>query len=167
MLDLNHYKLLKFVNTTRDFDYYYQLVSDEKVMEMITEKPFDFDEAREDFKSLLKVNSISPNFGTYKIIEKETGLFVGLAKLEITTPKADVAELGYIIIPEFWGKGIGSIIAERLIEYAKSLKNSQGLFAIIDPSNLASRKILIKNGFQFREFKEFDGLPGEVLELEF
>jgi hypothetical protein len=45
-----------------DFDYYFQMVNDEKVMEMITGKPLDYAEAREDFKNLLKINAISPNF---------------------------------------------------------------------------------------------------------
>lgn len=58
MIELEHYKLLKFVNSTRDFDYYFRMVNDEKVMAMITERPFEFDEAREDFKKLLKLNSI-------------------------------------------------------------------------------------------------------------
>ena len=71
MMDLDHYKLLKFVNTSMDFDNYFRLVNDSKVMEMITERPIEYAEAREDFKKLLKLNSISPNFGTFKIIEKK------------------------------------------------------------------------------------------------
>lgn len=167
MIELEHYKLLKFVNSTRDFDYYFRMVNDEKVMAMITERPFEFDEAREDFKKLLKINSISDHFGTYKIFDRKRGTFIGLAKLEITESDSDIAELGYIILPEYWGKGIASVIAECLIDYARLLKKLKGMFAIIDPNNLASRKILIKNGFQTREFRDFDGLPGEVLELIF
>ncbi len=167
MIELEHYKLLKFVNSTRDFDYYFRMVNDEKVMAMITERPFEFDEAREDFKKLLKLNSISDHFGTYKIFDRKRGTFIGLAKLEITDSDSDIAELGYIILPEYWGKGIASVIAECLIDYARLLKKLKGMFAIIDPNNLASRKILIKNGFQTREFRDFDGLPGEVLELIF
>lgn len=167
MIELEHYKLLKFVNSTRDFDYYFRMVNDEKVMAMITERPFEFDEAREDFKKLLKLNSISDHFGTYKIFDRKRGTFIGLAKLEITESDSDIAELGYIILPEYWGKGIASVIAECLIDYARLLKKLKGMFAIIDPNNLASRKILIKNGFQTREFRDFDGLPGEVLELIF
>lgn len=167
MMDLDQYKLLKFVNTSMDFDNYFKLVNDSKVMEMITERPFEYAEAREDFKKLLKLNSISPNFGTFKIIEKNKGSFIGLAKLEITESNADIAELGYIIIPEFWGKGIASQIAEHVVQYSKSIKNLKGLFAIIDPKNYASKKILTKNGFQSREFRDFNGLPGEILELIF
>lgn len=167
MMVLEKYKLLKFVNTSRDFDYYFQLVNDENVMSMITERAIEFDEARKEFKQLLKNNAISDRFGYYKILDSEKRAFIGLAKLEITRPQADIAELGYIILPEFWGNGIASQIASHLVQYGRSMNRLKGLTAIIDPLNLPSRKILIKNGFQSRGFKDFDGLPGEILELPF
>ncbi|WFB62300.1 GNAT family N-acetyltransferase [Sphingobacterium sp. WM] len=167
MMDLDQYKLLKFVNTSMDFDNYFRLVNNSKVMEMITERPIEYVEAREDFKKLLKLNSLSPNFGTYKILDKSKGHFIGLAKLEITDSHSDIAELGYILIPEYWGKGIAGQIADHLIQYSKTIKGLKGLFAIIDPKNFASRRILTKNGFKSREFRDFDGLPGEILELTF
>ena len=39
------------------------------------------------------------------------------------------------------------------------------LYAVIDPANTPSRKILVKQGFIHHEFKNFDGLPGEILIL--
>jgi hypothetical protein len=35
--------------------------------------------------------------------------------------------------------------------------------AKIDPKKTLSKQIFIKNGFIFREFKDFDGLQGEIL----
>jgi RimJ/RimL family protein N-acetyltransferase len=40
------------------------------------------------------------------------------------------------------------------------------IFAIIDPKNIASRKILTSQGFIHKAFKDYDGLPGEILELK-
>jgi len=56
---------------------------------------------------------------------------------------------------------------KQLIEIAGKQKGINGIFAIIDPKNVPSRKILINNGFVSKEFKDFDGLPGEVFELIF
>ena len=78
--------------------------------------------------------------------------------------EADQAELGYILAPEYWGKGIASRIASLLVVRAERQPALRSLFAIIDPANVPSRKILINNGFVLKEFKDFDGLPGEVLE---
>ncbi len=47
----------------------------------------------------------------------------------------------------------------------KKQSQLKGLIAIIDPVNIPSRKILINNGFHSQEFKDFDGLSGEILNL--
>lgn len=69
-----------------------------------------------------------------------------------------------MILPQNWGKGYGSTIASQLIEIAKQTKLSL-LKAIIDPENIASRKILINHGFISEKLCEIDGLPGEILSL--
>jgi len=156
-------KLEKF--TENDFTHYFKLVNDEKVMQMITERALETEEAKSDFDKLIQNNKLSENFGSFKILDNETKEFIGLAKLEIKSKGDQEAELGYMILPKLWGRGIASKVGKQLIEVAKSQKEINKLFAIIDPKNLPSRKILINNGFLSKEFKDFDGLPGEILEL--
>lgn len=151
--------------TTNDFNSYFKLVSNYEVMKMITEKGLTHEEALKDFNKIIETNSIHPILGTYKVFNLAND-FIGLAKLEIRESKDAEAELGYMLLPNYWGMGVGSSIAEELIELAKEQKDLKKLTAIIDPINMASRKILIKNNFISKEFKDFDGLPGEVLELE-
>jgi len=157
------FNLVKFSHN--DFQHYFQLVNNEKVMEMITERPIEFDEAKNDFEKLIQNNSLDENFGSYQIIDNKTNEFLGLAKLEIKYKNSNEAEIGYMILPKYWGKGIAGKVGKQLIEKAKTQKSLESLFAIIDPKNLASRKILINNGFVTKELKDFDGLPGEILEL--
>lgn len=156
-------KLEKF--TENDFTHYFKLVNDEKVMEMITERALETDEAKAEFDKQIQNNKLSENFGNFKILDSASKEFIGLAKIEIKAKDDQEAEIGYMILPKFWGKGIGSKVGKQLIEIAKSQEEINRLFAIIDPINLPSRKILINNGFVSKEFKDFDGLPGEVLEL--
>ena len=156
-------QLQKF--TENDFPYYFQLVNNEKVMEMITERSIPLDEAKNDYRELLDNNSIAPDFGSFKILDAISNEFIGLAKLEITHRDSVEAELGYMILPQYWGKGIGGSVAKQLLKMASDQRSINKLTAIIDPKNLDSRKILINNGFVSKEFKDFDGLPGEILEL--
>lgn len=135
-------------------------------MEMITERSIPLDEAKKDYKELLANNSIAPGFGSFKILDALSNGFIGLAKLEVQEKDSTEAELGYMILPQYWGKGIGGTVAKQLLEMAKTEKSIHKLTAIIDPKNLASRKILLNNGFTSKEFKDFDGLPGEILELD-
>jgi len=148
----------------QDFNDYFRLVSDRRVMAMITERALPEEEARTDFNNLLENNAIHPALGQFKILNSLSGQFLGLAKLEIASAGEETAELGYMILPEFWGRGIAGQVAKRLIDTAERQPDIVSLFAIIDPANLPSRKILINNQFISREFKDFDGLPGEVLE---
>lgn len=149
-----------------DFKLYFELVSDESVMEMITERALPLAEAQVDFAKLIKSNALDLQYGSFKIIDRDTGDFIGLAKLEIEELGSVTAELGYMLLPEYWGKGIGSLIAKTLIEKAQQRNQLQKLVAIIDPKNSPSRKILVNNRFESVSFEDFDGLPGEILELK-
>ena len=151
--------------TPNDFPEYFRLVSNEKVMEKITERTIPLEEARGDFQKLIENNKLDPSFGSFKILDAFSGEFIGLAKLEIDEENSDQAELGYMILPEYWGKGIAGTVAKRLTEVAKAHHVIKKIFAVIDPENIPSRKILVNNGFVSKEFKDFGGLPGEVLEL--
>lgn len=151
--------------TLADFPVYFNLVGDEEVMAMITERAIPLEEARSDYEKRMLENQFHSDFGHFKIVEEESGNFIGVGKLEIESPDSDKAELGYMLLSGYWGKGIASVVAHQLIEVARKHDFITKLFAIIDPKNIPSRKILTNNGFVSKEFADFDGLPGEVLEL--
>lgn len=155
---MNHLEWVKFAE--EDFDYYFQLVSNEKVMEQITERAIPFIEAQENFQKILERNRKYDIFGTYKVCEG--GKFIGLGHLTLNATNEEEAEIGYMIVPEHWGKGYGKTIGRQLVELAKGT-NVTTLKAIIDPNNIASRKILINLGFESEKVCEIDGLPGEIL----
>lgn len=148
----------------QDFDDYFGLVGNPEVMAMITERAIPAGEARRDYEKLLAENALHPELGHFRALDARDRRFIGLGKLAVETAEADQAELGYILSPEYWGKGIASRIATLLVARAERQPTLRRLFAIIDPANIPSRKILINNGFVSKEFKDFDGLPGEVLE---
>ncbi|KXY47244.1 acetyltransferase [Bacillus cereus] len=153
-----HFK--KFEAT--DFSPYFQLVSNERVMAQITERAIPLDEAQNDFKKLLKRNEKHQLFGSYKVYDSITNEFIGLGHVTVNEDNVKEAEIGYMILPEHWGKRYGSYIARELIEIAKQT-DVNVLKAIIDPSNTPSRKILLNVGFTSEKVCEIDGLPGEIL----
>lgn len=156
-------KLLLEKFTDEDFDLYYQLVGNERVMAMITERAIPLEEARKEYCLLLENNGLHYSFGNFKILENSN--FIGLAKLEIKERDSKEAELGYMLLPQYWGVGIGSRVAKILIKRAKEDGQLLSVKAIIDPNNIPSRKILINNGFESVKICEIDGLPGEILSM--
>ncbi|MEC0238431.1 GNAT family N-acetyltransferase [Paenibacillus dokdonensis] len=145
-----------------DFNEYFSLVSNEKVMAFITERPTPIEEAQVNFRKLLDRNKKYEPFGSYKVYNNITKEFIGLGSLILNEEKPDEAELGYMLIPEQWGKGYGNTIADTLLQKAITT-NIKRLVAIIDPQNIPSRKILINKGFTSEQICEIDGLPGEIL----
>jgi len=145
-----------------DFEFFCALTGNEKVMAMITERPLSEEEARTKFNSFIENNRLHKSFGSFKVLEVNGTGIMGFAKLEIKEERPYEAELGYMLLPEFWGSGFGSEIAEGLMEVAMADSKLKRVFAITDPDNAASRKILIKNGFTSEERGEIDGLPSET-----
>ena len=152
-------KLTKFIEC--DFDDYFKLVSNEKVMAQITERSIPLDEARTNFQKLLNRNSKYEKYGSYKIFDRFNH-FIGLGHLTLNETITTEAEIGYMLMPEYWGKGFGTEIASKLIDIAYQTE-LEVLKAIIDPENIPSRKILLNNGFVSEQVCEIDGLPGEIL----
>lgn len=104
--------------------------------------------------------------GNFKVMEASTNKFIGSALLKVKEKNSSEAELGYMLLPSYWGKRFGSEVAELLIEKAEREKQLNKIIAIIDPNNIASRKILINNGFTSDRICEIDGLPGEILSMK-
>lgn len=159
---MSNVTLRKF--TTDDFNDYFLLVSNEEVMKMITERAISLEEAEEKFRRIIERNNKYDIFGSYKVYS-DANEFLGLGSLIVNEERQVEAELGYMLLPNFWGRGFGSVLADALIKIAKE-NNLVSLSAIIDPSNIPSRKILINRGFQSEKVCEIDGLPGEVLSME-
>ena len=146
-----------------DFPCYFQLVSNEQVMAQITERAIPHGEAMERYGKILGRNAEHPVFGTYKITLG--GQFIGLGHLTLDKEQKDTAEIGYMLLPEYWGRGLGSRTAGHLLQLAQQTELAR-LRAIIDPANAASRKILLNHGFVSEKVCVMDGLPGEILGRE-
>ena len=148
--------------SSQDFASFYTLTGNEEVMAMITERPLSEEEARKKFNYFLENNELHSSFGSFKVLEVGNSTLLGFAKLEITKERPQEAEIGYMLSPEFWGRGLGNEIAQTLMEVAKSDPNITRVWANTDPNNAASRKILINNGFASEKTGVIECLPSEI-----
>lgn len=73
--------------------------------------------------------------------------------------KENEAEVEYLLMPEHWGKGYGSEIAQALVNLGTQVDKIHSLIAIIDPENIASQRILEKQGFKWDYDGDYLGLP--------
>ncbi len=149
--------------TEEDFQEYFMLVSNADIMAMITGRALQHEEAEKRFEKLLCGNKVHESFGSFMVFEKETGDFIGYGKMILDMESKTEAETGYMLFPEYWGKGYATEITKLLMEKAEETAVLMKITAIIDPENTASRNVLLKNGFVSEKICDIDGLPGEIL----
>ena len=75
--------------------------------------------------------------------------FVGCCGLRPYDLEKNIYEIGIHILPQYWGKGIGTEALNTIIEYAFRKLKVKDLFAGHSPKNDASKKMLTKVGFKF------------------
>jgi ribosomal-protein-alanine N-acetyltransferase len=68
-------------------------------------------------------------------------------------------ELGFHLLPEFWGKGYGKEAAQLIIKHSFETLNADALFAGHNPGNVASKVLLEKLEFQY-DHDEFYSATG-------
>lgn len=91
------------------------------------------EEALERFQVALDADKGMDDMGFVAVAEKEMGEFIGLGK--IVPFENGMTEIGYALLPEFWGKGYASEITNCLVQYAKGLGKIEELIGLVDPEN--------------------------------
>jgi len=145
-----------------DFEYFFKLVSNEKIMTMNFGRVFTLEEAKKYYEKVLSINEKSKDLGQFKVFEGSNKDFIGLGAIVANEDLTEV-EIEYLLLPDYWGKGYGSSIAETLVSMASGVKSIKKVTAIADPNNMGSKKILLKNGFVSSEIYEID--DGSLAEI--
>lgn len=148
-----------------DFSTFFSLVKEDNIMRYISGKGLTEEEARKKFDSIININSKEAKIGTFKIYNN-AGKFIGDGKMEWNKRDRTKLEIGYILKEEFWGKGYGSMICEKLLSLAEGEFPAVDVIGIIDPENVASKRLLEKFGFKSYFIGEEDDLPTEKLILQ-
>lgn len=146
-----HSERLRYEKFTPDhFEDYFRLVSKQEVMLHISGAGLDLEGARRRFEISLRADGQQGDMGFVAVYERASDSFVGLGKI---VPFEDgFTEIGYALLPDFWGKGYASEITCRLITYARERGTVESLVALVAPENRASINVLTKQ--QFRFFRE-------------
>lgn len=148
-----------------DFDIYYSLVRKDAVMRYITGRGLTQEKALEKFNSILEVNKKEEQLGYFKLHDS-CGVFIGHGKLERYGADLSQLEIGYILKEEFWGRGYGTQFCLQTLSIADKFHPELDLVGIIDPENIASKRLLQKFGFKSFFIGQEDGLPTEKLILK-
>jgi ribosomal-protein-alanine N-acetyltransferase len=86
-------------------------------------------------------------FGVWMLRSKADRMFVGRSALRHANVDGhDETEIGYALMPEYWGLGLATEISRAMLELAFGRLNLAEVVAFISPSNFASRRVMEKVG---------------------
>jgi [ribosomal protein S5]-alanine N-acetyltransferase len=96
--------------------------------------------------------------GMNALIEKSSGRLIGHCGLLVQTVDGTIElEIGYSLLPEFWGKGYALEAATKCKDYAFENGLTESLISIISLTNLPSQKVALNNGMTIEKETTYKG----------
>lgn len=86
---------------------------------------------------------------TFFVVEEKSGGVIGTASYVSLDESFKIAEIGYSILSDLWGRGYGTEVADALTGFAFDRLGAQRVYARVLPENKASAAVLEKLGFAF------------------
>ncbi len=91
-------------------------------------------------------------FGLWAAILKDSGEFAGQCGLVAQeVDEKDEVEIGYLFLRRFWGRGLATEAAQACRDYGFGTLGCDRLVSLIDPANLASRRVAEKVGMKLEK----------------
>ncbi len=134
-----------------DFDLFYSVFSNEDVMKYAL---LDRYTCKEDiipyFRKLLDNNKMVQNRENYAyaVYLRSNGEFIGFADIEVHNQNiyGGCGEIGYFLLPKFWGNGFATEIANMLLKICFNQLKLHRVCASCNSNNLRSEQIMKKIG---------------------
>ncbi len=130
-----------------DQDSLYELNSNSEVMRYIL-GPRSYQETQDDLKKYLDYYQRHPGYGYWAAEDKITQKFMGWFVLKILNETSE-CEIGYRLLPEYWGLGYATEGAKAWIRYGFDQLKVTKIVAVTLPGNLGSQRVLEKSGLSF------------------
>jgi RimJ/RimL family protein N-acetyltransferase len=148
-------RLLLRRQTLDDLDDLYALYCDPDVVRYIPDAPRDYEETRAELEWHRNGHPKYPELGLWATIHKETGQFIGRCGLIPWTIEGRLdIEVAYLLAKAYWGQGLGTEVAQAIVDYAFNRLYLQRLVCLITPGNTASQTIAEKIGMSLEKEME-------------
>ncbi len=134
--------------TDKDWELFESLHRDPAVISLCFDEP-STSEINEKFESRLSQwSKASENWLCITMTELETGEKIGVTGFHLVDGVADV---GYLILPQYHGLGFGTESLRALINWAFNEHAITAFSAVVTEGNVGSEKVLTKSGFSLKE----------------
>lgn len=121
-----------------------QLADNRRIAEMLARMPHPY--GKREAEAFIARSGRRAGGAVYALTIAETGAFIGCAGLE---SRDGGLELGYWIGELYWGKGYATEAAHALVDLAFRVTDIDRLQVACRVTNMASRRVIHKCGFQY------------------
>jgi ribosomal-protein-alanine N-acetyltransferase len=126
------------------------------------------EQSREQIENIRR-QYIDNGIGRWAAIEKESGNFIGWSGLKFIAEHenglTNIHDVGYRLIPKYWGKGYATESAKAALEYAFTKMQLEEVIGTCQQENKASRHALEKCGLKFMGKYNRPGMIGDWLRI--
>lgn len=138
--------------TQDDWLFFYSLYQDRQVMKFVSDMQSE-DQIRNAFNSRLPLwNENSTHWLCLVIYCQKTNQRMGVTGFKVVSENGNkIAEVGYLIAPEFAGKGVASGTLAKVIAFAIQQLKLTKFRAVVTQGNIGSERVLQKIGFCLTE----------------
>ncbi len=95
-------------------------------------------------------------YARYALIHKGDQKIIGFCGVKFE-PSLGYPDIGYRMLPDYWGKGLGTEAAAAVVNYARDTLGIKKLVGEVVDKNIASNKLLLKLGFSHVDTYQKDG----------
>lgn len=122
--------------------------NNKKISDQIINIPFPYQE----MDAIMRLSYVVQGFKqrtrfVFGIFLKEKVELIGEISLHLETDKS-IAQLGYWVAEPFWNRGIASEAVSAMVRFGFDQLNLRLIYATCHADNIASGKVLLKNGMK-------------------
>jgi len=150
----------------------FELDSNPKVHKYLGNNTISTYEEAEKIIEFFKTQYEDNGIGRFAAFEKVSGEFIGWSGLKLNVGKKEelngftnFIDIGYRLLPKFWGKGYASESAFACLNFGFKQMNYDVIYAAAQNSNIGSNKILKKIGLKLINEFVFEGEKASWYEL--
>ncbi|CRK83394.1 GNAT family N-acetyltransferase [Neobacillus massiliamazoniensis] len=129
-----------------DWQEVHKYASQERVCRYQPWGPNSLKESQSFVKQVLVDSAKEPRTRYALAINNKEDRLIGAGELNIRDAHNKKGEIGYIINPEYWGKGIATDAATLIIGFGFHQLKLHRIYATCDPRNIGSIRVLEKAG---------------------
>ncbi len=128
--------------TLHDLDNLFALYKEPNVRKYFPEGTLTYEESKEELEWIIDVYYGQYGYGLWATIYKETGEFIGRSGLlPWTIENRHEVEVAYLLAEKFWRQGLGTEVAQAIVQYGFEQLKLSRLICMMYPENVGSAKV--------------------------